>query len=103
MTCESVRCIGADQVKDDDIVIEQETGGAWTTIATVAGPSPGWRFSVFLSDIACASSAHCIVVGRITQNVGTKMTLIAEGTGAQWAIVSSPNVSGDLASPAPSS
>jgi hypothetical protein len=103
LTCGADQCVGATSVRDDDIVIEEETAGAWSTVATLAGPSPGWQHSVLPKDLACAGTVHCVVVGSISQNQGAKRTLIADGVGSQWAFVSSPNAAGNLASPAVSS
>jgi hypothetical protein len=99
VTCDLLDCVGATSLPNGGILIEEETSGVWSTLAALAAPEPGWLHPLVPNDIACAHGAHCVVVGWISaESTGPKRTLIAEGTGSQWAIVSSPNVTGDFAS-----
>jgi hypothetical protein len=91
VTCASLDCVGATSVPNGGMLIEEETSGTWSTLATVAAPDPGWLYPLVPNDIACARGVHCVVVGWISgDSTGPKRTLIAEGTGSQWAIVRSP-------------
>ncbi len=100
VTCGSLDCVGTASVSGGGILIEQRTSGSWSALATLMLSGID-LYQLVANDIACAG-AHCVVVG--SQSVGgvaiasgLSETLIAEGQGSQWAVVSSPNVTGDSA------
>lgn len=98
-TCGSLDCVGATALPAGGILIEQRTSGSWSSLArlTLSGAD---LYVLVAHDIACAG-AHCVVVGSqsvggVAMASGRSETLIAEGKDGEWAIVSSPNVTGDF-------
>jgi len=72
-------------------LIEQNFGTGWTIV-----PSP--NSSAFegigrLSQVACATPAHCVAVGSYESENGHSQTLIEENTGQGWTVVPSANTS----------
>ena len=99
LTCRPVDCIGAASLPAGGIVIEQGSPESWSPLATLTLNGAD-RYQLVAADIACAGR-HCVVVGRkyvggVAMASGPSETLIAEGQGSQWAIVRSPNVTGNL-------
>jgi hypothetical protein len=102
LTCGPDDCTGASPLEDGGILIEQRRSGYWSSVATLK-LNVADLYVLVTADIAC-SGTHCVVVG--SQSIGgvamasdSSQTLIAEGQGSQWAVVPSPNVPFNLASP----
>jgi hypothetical protein len=98
LTCGSVDCIGAAALPAGGIRIEQWTSGSWSSLATLMLNGTD-LYQLVARDIACAG-IYCVVVGQQYVGPGASgpsKTLVAEGQSSQWAIVRSPNVTGELA------
>jgi hypothetical protein len=72
----------------DQTLVEQDSGSGWSIVST---PDQGRDDT--LSGVACDGAGDCWAVGAYDEAAGGALsTLIEEGTGAGWAVVSSPNV-----------
>jgi hypothetical protein len=82
-----------------DTLVESSARDAWSVMPS---QSTGGGTDSFLNGVACGSATDCWAVGDAepttngisTTNINTASTLIEQGNGSSWSIVSSPNPTG---------
>jgi hypothetical protein len=95
--CPSVtNCIAVGNLPGGDTLIEQKTGSFWMLLPRLTISSSD-AYGLTLNSVACASAAHCFIVGAQFIGAGSiggsvGKTLIVENTGSGWVPISSPNV-----------
>jgi len=73
-------------------LVERETGGGWSVVASPDPPDTSYDG---FGGLSCIGAVRCVAVGS-AQSPTDITTLVESGTGKAWTIVSSPNERGSL-------